>query len=65
MSQGKIVYVPQSLWDEAEAIRVKKGLPTKTAAFNEIANYSLIGRKAEEVFNVVNLFGPVPVRKKK
>jgi hypothetical protein len=62
--QGRIVYVPQSLWDEAELIRQKKGLHTKTAAFGEIANYSALGREAEKLTQLFGL-SPLPLKRKK
>jgi hypothetical protein len=61
---GKIMYVPQSLLDEAELIRQKKGCRTRYDAFEEIVSYSMVGRETEKVFNTFNLFGPLPKRKK-
>jgi hypothetical protein len=49
VKRGRVKYIPLSLLDELEDLKMEKRLRRDVEAFEEIANYSQVGREAERL----------------
>jgi len=50
--QGKMIYVPYNILDEADLIMESKEIKQRSDALRKMADYSKVGREAEQIFNL-------------
>jgi len=49
MAKGRLTYVPPSVFDELNNIRMEDRLPKQSKAFKKMVEYSQIGREARKI----------------
>lgn len=59
MKRGKMIYAPAHFLDLMELVKKEKGIQSNITVFEEIKNYTLIGREVEKI----NFLGKIPKKK--
>lgn len=50
--KGRVTYVPPSVFDELDEIRLEDKLGKNADAFKEMVKYSKVGREAKRIFRL-------------
>jgi len=59
LKRGKMIYAPKGFLDLLDQVKSEKGIESNITAFEEIRNWTLVGREVEKIDN----FGRIRRRK--